>query len=97
MLQEEQFRIRDGYTHRSYNELIFDYDAFVAQLPSAVEAIFVLPTSTASDAAKARAVRAAFLREYGLEAGSASAPPLVVYDPWAYPHEPFRPCNASLV
>ena len=71
-----------------YNELVLNYAPFVARLPDAVAAIFVLQGSSAHERDKARRVQNAFCHEFNLTA--ASGPPVVMYDPTASPDEPFQ-------
>ena len=83
------FLARCGYNcARAYTELVMNYAPFVAQLPAAVEAVFVPASATAEQVAMARDVHAAFVSEYGLS--HEEAPPLVTYNPAGCPRSPFR-------
>ena len=78
-----------SYNQRhSYNELVCNYMPFVDRLPHAVEALFVLSTSSTEMVTRARDVRDAFIRDFGLT--QLDAPPVVVYDPDGSPTAPFR-------
>lgn len=68
------------YKGGGYNELIFEWDAWVERLPGALEAFFLRPESSAAQRAEAYAQRAAFISEYGLKEGGSGTPPMLMYD-----------------
>ena len=75
-------------TRGRYNELVCNYDPFVARLPRAVEAFFVLAGTPPDEFGRVLQVRAAFIREF--ELSEESAPPVVLYDPSLSLTAPFQ-------
>ena len=78
-----------AYMGGRYNELVIEYAPFVAHLPASVEAIFLTPTTSADEQARALRVRSAFRAAFADQLAH-DATPLVMYDPVASPAEPFQ-------
>ena len=72
----------DGSSH---NEVVLDSQAWVEELPSTIEAIFLVD---GDDEAKVRKIHQDFMRDYGL---TVEAFPLLRYDPKGWP--PFERFN----
>lgn len=63
---------------QSYNEVILDGDEWKAELPSIIEAVFMLDGASAQHQQRAIEAHAAFLQSYGLREEDC---PLLIYDP----------------
>lgn len=84
-MMEQQMVVRAG---GGYNEVVLDPRAWVATLPTTVEALFVLPISKPQDIQNIHQTRTQFLEEYRI--ASDDGPPIVIYAPQDYPEAPFR-------
>ena len=60
-----------------YNEVIFDAETWVRNLPRTIMAVFVAKDAPPEELEKSRSVHANFLHQYGI---SSDATPLVTYD-----------------
>ncbi len=75
MVTEHHQRLRKGEYHaRLHNEIVFRPRPVNERLPASIEAFFLLPSSSAKDAAKLREAHSSFEREYGVQV------PLLLYD-----------------
>lgn len=70
-----------------YNELVFEYSAWVAHLPASAEAIVVRRASGDEERAQARAAQRGMQQAFGLREWE--MPPILLYDPNA--SQPFTP------
>ena len=81
---EQQKVVRAG---GGYNEVVLDARPWVSRLPTTIEAMFVLPSSTEQNLAYVREVHQKFLETFRLSKDT--GPPIVLYDPGADALMPF--------
>ena len=73
MIEQQQVLSPGG----GYNEVIFDAEAWVRNLPRTIMAVFVAKDASEEDIETSRSVHANFLQRFGIDSDTT---PLVTYD-----------------